>query len=49
MSIRKYAKRLSQSGLDVQENLFVKTLDPAFVLRHVLPENEVNFIVKKEG
>ena len=42
-----YAKRLSQSGLDVQENLFVKTLDPAVVLKNTLPENEVIFYCEK--
>lgn len=42
-----YAKRLSQSGLDVQENLFVKTLDPAVVLKNALPENEVIFYCEK--
>ena len=42
-----YAKRLSQSGLDMQENLFVKTLDSAAISKHALPENEVIFYCRK--
>ncbi|MCH6201078.1 hypothetical protein MMU07_15940 [Aquiflexum sp. LQ15W] len=38
---------LRQSGLEVRENLFVKTLDPAVVLKNALPENEVIFYCKK--
>ncbi|UJP66628.1 class I SAM-dependent methyltransferase [Mongoliitalea daihaiensis] len=42
-----YAKRLSQSGLNVAENLFVQQLDPKLVERHALPPQEIIFYCKK--
>ncbi|MGY6521641.1 MAG: class I SAM-dependent methyltransferase [Mongoliitalea sp.] len=42
-----YAKRLSQSGLLVEENLFVLQLDPKLVKRHALPPQEIIFYCKK--
>lgn len=42
-----YAKRLSQSGLNVTENLFVKTLPDNLVEKHALPENEIIFLCRK--
>lgn len=49
--VRKYGKdyavRLSQSGLRVEENNFVKTLNKDLVRRHALPENEVVFFCSK--
>lgn len=42
-----YASRLSQSGLLVEENLFVQQLDPKFVKRHALPPQEIIFYCKK--
>jgi SAM-dependent methyltransferase len=44
---RDYAKRLSVSGLSVQENFFVKELDPQKVIQHALPENEILFLCSK--
>lgn len=49
--VRKYGKdyavRLSQSGLRVEENNFVKTLNKDLVQRHALPENEIIFFCSK--
>lgn len=42
-----YAKRLSQSGLLVEENLFVQQLDTKLVTRHALPPQEIIFYCKK--
>lgn len=42
-----YAKRLSHSGLKVNENLFVKSLPKDLIAKHALPENEVIFYCEK--
>lgn len=42
-----YAKRLSLSGLQVEENHFVRNIKPELIQRHALPENEVIFFCKK--
>jgi len=42
-----YAKRLSQSGLQVEENQFVKSLSAERIQRYALPENEVIFYCTK--
>ncbi|GHB40846.1 hypothetical protein GCM10008106_22460 [Mongoliitalea lutea] len=42
-----YASRLSQSGLLVEENLFVQQLDPQLVIQHALPPQEIIFYCKK--
>jgi len=42
-----YAKRLSSSGLKVNENLFVKSLPKNLIAKHALPENEVIFYCEK--
>lgn len=42
-----YAARLSQSGLRVEENDFVKKLDKDLISRHALPENEIIFFCSK--
>ncbi|WP_200980181.1 class I SAM-dependent methyltransferase [Echinicola sp. 20G] len=42
-----YAKRLSQSGLEVHENLFVKELPAQTIEQHALPPNEVIFYCTK--
>jgi len=42
-----YAKRLSKSGLDVQENRFVKELPIDIIERHALPPNEIIYYCKK--
>lgn len=42
-----YAKRLSQSGLNVEENLFVKKLDTAIIEKHALSAQEIIFYCKK--
>lgn len=38
-----YAERLSQSGLTVTENFFVKNIDGDLIKKHALPENEIIF------
>ncbi len=49
--VRKYGKdyavRLSLSGLKVEENNFVNTLDKGLIQKHALPENEVIFLCSK--
>ncbi|MFD2033442.1 class I SAM-dependent methyltransferase [Belliella marina] len=49
--VRKYGKdyavRLSASGLNVQENLFVKTLSQEKIKEHGLPENEIIYFCQK--
>jgi SAM-dependent methyltransferase len=42
-----YAKRLSRSGLKVNENLFVKNLPKSLIAKHALPENEVIYYCEK--
>jgi SAM-dependent methyltransferase len=42
-----YAKRLSRSGLKVNENLFVKGLPKNLIAKHALPENEVIYYCEK--
>ncbi len=42
-----YAARLSNSGLNVTENLFVKTLDEDLIKKHALPQNEIIFYCSK--
>lgn len=42
-----YAKRLSTSGLNVEENLFVKRLDSRDVNRYALAEDEIIFVCRK--
>ena len=44
---RDYAIRLNRSGLKVNENNFVKTLDPEKIKLHALPENELIFFCEK--
>lgn len=44
-----YARRLSKSGLKVEENLFVKTLKPETIVKYALPENEIIFYCTKGG
>lgn len=44
---RDYAQRLSQSGLKVNEDHYVKEIDPALVKKHALPENEIIFYCQK--
>lgn len=42
-----YASRLSQSGLKVQENLFVKSLDLETIKKYALPDQEIIFYCEK--
>jgi len=42
-----YAQRLSRSGLQVEENLYVKTLSAETIKKYALPENEVIFYCTK--
>ncbi|MEX2591485.1 MAG: class I SAM-dependent methyltransferase [Anditalea sp.] len=42
-----YARRLSKSGLIVEENNFVKTLSAETINKYALPENEIIFYCKK--
>jgi SAM-dependent methyltransferase len=42
-----YARRLSQSGLGVFEDLYVQTLSKEQVNKHALPEKEILFICRK--
>jgi len=42
-----YAARLSQSGLRVVENDFVKNLPKELIKKHALPENETIFFCQK--
>ena len=42
-----YAKRLSQSGLKVLENNFVRNLPEELIKKHALPENEIIFYCQK--
>ncbi|HSJ66108.1 MAG TPA: methyltransferase domain-containing protein [Anditalea sp.] len=42
-----YAKRLRKSGLQVEENKFVKLLSPEIIKKYALPENEVIFYCTK--
>ncbi|UCS93404.1 class I SAM-dependent methyltransferase [Echinicola marina] len=42
-----YAKRLSKSGLVVEENNFVKELSNEFVSKHALPPKEIIYYCKK--
>ena len=42
-----YAKRLSASGLNVQENRFVKSLEQAIIKRHALAPDEIIFYCTK--
>jgi len=42
-----YAKRLSRSGLNVEENNYVKTLSPEIIAKYALPENEIIFYCTK--
>lgn len=44
---RDYAQRLSQSGLKMTEDHYVKEIDPALVNKHALPENEIIFYCQK--
>lgn len=42
-----YAARLRKSGLKIEENSFVKTLDAVTVTRHALPPDEIIFYCTK--
>lgn len=42
-----YAKRLSESGLTIEENTFVKQLDPKLVAEFALPKDEIIFLCRK--
>jgi SAM-dependent methyltransferase len=42
-----YAKRLSQSGLRVEEKIFVQNLNKALIRKHALPESEIIFYCTK--
>ncbi|MHA7131048.1 class I SAM-dependent methyltransferase [Algoriphagus namhaensis] len=42
-----YAARLRKSGLQIEENQFVKKLDPSEIKQFSLPENEVIFLCRK--
>ncbi len=42
-----YASRLSQSGLRVEEDLFVKQVDPQLVRKFALPPNETIYYCRK--
>jgi ubiquinone/menaquinone biosynthesis C-methylase UbiE len=42
-----YAERLRRSGLQVEENSFVKKLSPEIIEKHALPENEIIFYCRK--
>ena len=42
-----YAERLRGSGLEIEENFFVKDLPQEIVKRFALPENEVIFVCRK--
>lgn len=42
-----YAKRLSTSGLQIEENHFVKSLDQGTVMKHGLPPAEVIYFCRK--
>lgn len=44
---RDYASRLSNSGLNVQENDFVKKLSTEVIRKYALPENEIIFFCTK--
>ncbi|WP_192346566.1 class I SAM-dependent methyltransferase [Algoriphagus sp. Y33] len=42
-----YAKRLRKSGLQIEENLFVKEISPELVTQNALPSEEVIFVCRK--
>lgn len=42
-----YAERLRKSGLQIEENQFVKTLSSELIKRYALPQDEVLFICRK--
>ena len=42
-----YAERLRKSGIRIDENLFVKELEPVKVKQFALPENEIIFVCRK--
>ena len=42
-----YAARLRKSGIKIEENLFVKELDPTLVSKFALPINETIFVCRK--
>lgn len=44
---RDYALRLRKSGLQIQENEFVKTLSQETIKKHALPPNEIVFYCTK--
>lgn len=44
-----YAERLRKSGLQLEENTFVKELSPEKVARFALAPDEVIFVCKKKG
>ena len=42
-----YASRLRNSGIKIEENLFVKELDPTLVSKFALPKDETIFVCRK--
>ncbi len=44
---RDYASRLSKSGLKLEENRFVQSLDHETIIKHALPPDEVIYVCKK--
>ncbi|MDR7132150.1 SAM-dependent methyltransferase [Algoriphagus sp. 4150] len=42
-----YAERLRKSGLQIEENLFVKEISPELITQNALPPEEVIFVCRK--